>query len=179
MPEQAITRVEGTVHPPAATTPAAPATASAASTPAPSTQGYVVTSQYGTVQVQPDGSVLDVEAVGFATSPHNVSATVYVPLAAWTAGNAGQYIAPLASGIEYMFAQGLVSGASSVQDVDPATSLLADFIQFVVAYQPPHQLTPMTAQVRVPVSEVANDPQGAAAQALRSALATLKQTAGF
>lgn len=146
---------------------------------------YVVTSQEPSTQVLGPNEVLSTMTVGFVTSPHGVRAYREVPRTAWASGGAAAWIAPLATAIENLIDGGLASGASFVQDIDPATGLLTDAIEFVVSYDPPPPaLGPMTATAVVPVDDLTLDTsfgsfvQGAdPAQTLRDAYDQLVATA--
>jgi hypothetical protein len=106
---------------------------------------YITTGSFQTVKVLSQNQVLDVEAIGIQTSPSNVRCTVPVPLAAFRAGNADDYLKVVAGLIESLIAsnpdagQSLVSGASGSQNIDP-NGLLAYYISFTVSY------TPLTGQ---------------------------------
>lgn len=119
--------------------------------------GYTVVSQSKTVQVLSANQVIDVEEVGFVTSPSGVYAQRLVPFAAWAAQGAAAWIAPLAQAIEDLIAGGLAIGGQFVQDVDPVSQLLADFVEFTVAYDPGGGVLPMTTQVRVSVEALTAD----------------------
>ena len=147
--------------------------------PAASTGNFTVVSQRQTVQQLSSGSVIDVESVGFQTSPHNVYCEVLVPIADWQAGNSATYINPVATAIETLMSGQPVSSASFTQDVDPATNLLADFVSFVVYFAAPGAIAPMTSTVRVLVSDLANGAAGVPTALIQAAASSLQHTAGL
>jgi hypothetical protein len=124
---------------------------------------YVTTGSFQTVKVLSQNQVLDVEAIGIQTIPSAVRCTVPVPLAAFRAGNADDYLSVVADLIEALISstpdagQQLVSGASGSQNIDPS-GLLAYYISFTVSY------TPLTGQqgtfsevVTLPVASFESD----------------------
>lgn len=147
--------------------------------PATGSGNYTVVSQRQTVQQLSSGSVVDVEAVGFQTSPHNVYCEVLVPILDWQNGNSATYINPVATAIESLMSSQPVSSASFTQDVDPATNLLADYVSFIVYVTPPGTLAAMTATVRVLVSDLANGAAGVPTAQIQAAVASLQHTAGL
>lgn len=156
---------------------------------------YVVTSQTPGVQVLSPNEVIDIMEVGFVTKPSGVVAQREVPKTAWAAEGSDAWIGPLATAIEDLISGGLASGAVFVQDVDPATGLIVDAIEFVVSYSPPPPAVgPMTTTVVVPVNALTLDvgfsgalatffPQAqqisSPADLLRAAYDTLVATAGL
>lgn len=148
---------------------------------------YVVTSQEPSVQVLGPNEVLNTETVGFITKPSGVRAYREVPRTAWDAGGAAAWIAPLATAIEDLISSGAATGASFVQDIDPATGLLTDGIEFVVSYTPPPPaIGPMTATVVIPVNRLTLDTQfgafiegGSPADQLGAAYDQLRATANL
>lgn len=155
---------------------------------------YVVVDQNPVTQVLGPTNVLDAERVEFVTRPTGVYAQRIVPLQAWQSEGADAWIAPLAEAIENMIAGGLASYATWVQNVDPATGLLTDAIEFVVTYDPGDGRPVMSAVASVPVASLTLDTQfggvlnsffgggGAAldpAQEVRSVYDALVATAGL
>jgi hypothetical protein len=120
--------------------------------------GSVVSQTPGTQVLSPT-QVLDIMRVGFVTSPTGVYAERMVPVAAWKAGGAADWIAPLATAIEDMISGGLASYAYWGQEVDPATNLLADFVSFVVTYDPGDGRPVQEAIATVPVADLTTDVQ--------------------
>jgi hypothetical protein len=102
---------------------------------------YVTTGSFQTVKVLSQNQVLDVEAIGIQTIPSGVRCTVPVPLAAFRAGNADDYLSLVADLVEALIAGapgsggGEVSGASGSQNID-ANGLLSYYINFTVTYTP-------------------------------------------
>jgi hypothetical protein len=102
---------------------------------------YVTTGSFQTVKVLSQNQVLDVEAIGIQTIPSGVRCTVPVPLAAFRAGNADDYLSLVADLVEALIAGGTgsgggeVSGASGSQNID-ANGLLSYYINFTVTYTP-------------------------------------------
>lgn len=146
---------------------------------------FTVVSQRSTVQVLAANQVIKVEEVGFATKPSGVYAQVYVPWAEWEADHGTPYISALATGIEDLIAGGLADGGAFVQDIDPSTGLLTDYIDFTVSYSPSGVALPMTTTVRVPVTLLGVDTGfggflsgGSATDMLRAAYDALVATAG-
>jgi hypothetical protein len=122
-------------------------------------QSYTVIAQTPTVQVLSPTQVIDAQIVEFVTHPSGVSAQRVVPLAQWEAGDAAGWIQPLADAIEGMISGGLASYASWVQQIDPATGLLADAIAFVVTYDPGDGRPIQEAIATIPVAALTLDTQ--------------------
>lgn len=111
------------------------------------------------MQVLSPQQVIDVEEVGFITSPSGIYAQREVPYTAWSQEGADAWIAPLATAIEDLISGGLASSASFVQDVDDS-GLLTDYIEFTVTYTPNTGLgLPMSTFVRIPVNALTLDTQ--------------------
>lgn len=146
--------------------------------PVPSSGNYTVLSQRRTVQQIASGQVIDVESVGFQTTPHNVYCEVLVPLIDYDGGATANYVNPVATSIESLMSNQPVSSAGFTQDVDVTTNLLASFEDFVVAYRSPGGMLAQTTTVRVPVSSLA-DGDTLAAQQIQAAYQNLRQTAGL
>lgn len=113
---------------------------------------YVTGPTSRTIQVLSPTEVADVERVPFVTKPSGVSGWRYVPIDAWATEGAAAWIGPLATAIEDLMAGGLASYAAMIEDVDPATNLLADYVEFTVAYTPPGSGFTSTTRVDVPVN---------------------------
>ena len=112
---------------------------------------YITGPTSRTVQVLSATQVVAVEYVPFVTKPSAVSAWRYVPIDAWQAEGAAAWIEPLASAIENLLSGGLASYAVMIEDVDPATNLLTDFLQATVSYAAPSGFT-STTTVDIPAS---------------------------
>lgn len=119
---------------------------------------YVTAGSYQTVKVQSQTTVADVELIGIYTKPSGVYIGVPVPVAAYRAGNAGQFLAITAELVESIFAatpdpgQNLAQSASYVQDIDSA-GLLSAFLDFTVAYIPTNTYQGTFSEVvRLPVT---------------------------
>jgi hypothetical protein len=118
---------------------------------------YTIVAADKAVQVLSQTSVADVETVSFYTKPSGVFCKVQVPLAAWTAGKVKDYVKPVATMIETLFSDGVVTAAAYVQDVD-SSGLLASFMDFTVSFQENTALAlPYTTVVRVPVSALSSE----------------------
>ena len=113
---------------------------------------YVTGPTSRTIQVLSPTQTLDVERVPFTTRPSGVSGWRYVPLDAWLAQGADAWIAPLATAIEDLISGGLASYAVMIEDVDPSTNLLVDYVEFTVAYTSPDGSFTSTTRVDVPVN---------------------------
>lgn len=102
---------------------------------------YMTTGSFQTVKVLSQNQVLDVEAIGIQTIPSAVRCTVPVPLAAFRAGNADDYLSLVADLVEALIAGSAsagapeVSGASGSQNIDQ-NGLLAYYINFTVSHTP-------------------------------------------
>jgi hypothetical protein len=112
---------------------------------------YVTGPTTSTVQVLSPTQVIEVEYVPFVTKPSAVSAWRYVPIDAWTAEGASAWIEPLASAIEALISGGLASYAVMIEDVDPTTNLLTDYLEVTVSYASPSGFTSTTV-VDVPAT---------------------------
>lgn len=119
---------------------------------------YATTGSFQTVRVLSQNQVLDAEAIGIVTKPSGARFTVPVPLAAYQAGNADQYLAISSELVESLIAaapdpgQQLVSGATGSQSIDGA-GLIAYYINFTVAYTPTSgQQGTFSSIVTLPVS---------------------------
>ena len=113
---------------------------------------YVTGPASRTIRVLSPTAVADVERVPFVTKPSGVSAWRYVPYDSWLAQGADPWIGPLATAIEGLISGGLASYGAMIEDVDPATNLIADFVQFTVAYTSPDGSFTSTTTVDVPVN---------------------------
>lgn len=130
---------------------------------------YVIGPEQRTVQVVSPTQVVDVQQVGFTTSPSGVYCQVVVPWAAWQLSGAAGWVEPLAAAIEGLVGQFGTTGATFAQDVD-ASGLIADFLDFVVSYTPTTGLgLPLTTVVRIPVAYLTLDPAIAVAGGLAPA----------
>lgn len=148
--------------------------------------GFSVVTQFRDIQVLGPTQVLDVERVGFVTSPSSIYAEFPVPMSTWRAGGAGVLIGPLSDAIENLIAGTAATTASYLQDVDD-NGLLADYLDVVVEYVPPDGVRPpMTTTVRIPLDAflAGGDPWftrlSASPQSLvDAAYQSLEQTAGL
>lgn len=155
--------------------------------------GYTVVDSDKTVQVLPGDQAIDVQQVGFVTSPSGVYAVRLIPWQQWLSGDRTAPIQQLAQAIEDLISGGLAVGGDFVQDTDPVTRLLTNSIEFVVAYTVPASGLQLTTRVRIPVNALTVDTAfGGAlatyfggssstldpAQALRDAYDALAATAG-
>jgi len=93
---------------------------------------YDVTTQNRTVQVLSQNQVNDVMEVGAVTKPHGVYYQVEVPYADWLAGRSDFALNGQAEFIEGAFAESYVVGAAAAQDVDPASGLLINYVDFTL-----------------------------------------------
>lgn len=111
---------------------------------------YVVLGSYPSVQVLSQTEVVPVQRTTIATRPHGTQAIVNVPLSVFEQGHAASHLAPVATNIETIWASEVISGAYPLQDTDPTSSLLTDYIAFVVSYTPRSgPPTPLTTTVRI------------------------------
>lgn len=113
---------------------------------------YVTGPSFRTVKVLSASTVVDVERVPFVTKPSGVEGWRYVPYEAWLAQGAAPWIGPLAQAIEDLISGGLASYAVMVEDIDPATNLLTDFVQCTVTYDSPSGGFTSSTTVDVPVN---------------------------
>lgn len=119
---------------------------------------YVTAGSSAGVQVLSQTQVAPVQSVRIYTQPHGTYVVVQVPLSAWRAGHAVKYLKPVAAIIENLWEAGFISGAQFVQDVDPSSGLLTDFVDFTVSYTPGSGLAiPFTSVVRVPVPGLSSE----------------------
>lgn len=110
------------------------------------------------VQVVSQTQVVPVQRVNIYTIPHASYIVVNVPANEWAAGRQDKYLHPVAAVVEQIWADGFISGTQFVQDTDPSTQLLADFLNFVVSYTPAGGLAiPYTTVVRVPVPALSSE----------------------
>ncbi len=98
---------------------------------------YTVVSQNRTVQVLSQSQVNDVMEVGAVTIPHGVYYQVEVPYPDWLAGYSDFALSGQAAFIEGAFAEPYVVGAASAQDVDPASGLLVNYVDFTLRIASP------------------------------------------
>jgi hypothetical protein len=118
---------------------------------------YIPVSSYATVKVFSPSQVLDVQMIGFYTIPTGIYCEYGVPHDAFVhaGGSAADQpeIDTLAQDIENAIEGAGVTGGTFVQEVDPSSGLLTDFVQYDLAYKSP--ITgrgPFTTYVNVPVS---------------------------
>ena len=117
--------------------------------------GYTIQSQRRGPWVLSPTQVLDAEIIGVTTSPHGVYFEVPMSYAGWLADGADVAVSGIAESIEALLSSGTVLGAAFVQDVDPVSGLLADFMEFTIGIPVPAGRTgPMTTTVRVPIGAV-------------------------
>lgn len=113
---------------------------------------YQTVSSRKTVKVISQTQSVDVQEVGIYTKPSGVYMVVLVPLSAWNAGNAGDYLTPPASIVEGLIGEGLVTTGTYVQAIDSA-NLLAGFMDLTVSYTPTGGISlPFTTVVRIPMT---------------------------
>jgi hypothetical protein len=146
---------------------------------------FTIVGQQRTVQIISATQAVDVQMLAFVTHPSNVYAQRYIPFDAWEllqeSAGLGFWLQPIVDAIEDNIAAGRAIGASFVQDIDPVTSLLTDFIEFTVSYNAPGALLPMTTTVRWPIDQITITLTGeivGLADALDAARAHLQLTAG-
>ena len=97
-------------------------------------------------------------AVNIYTQPHSSYVVVLVPLAAYQAGSANDYLEPVATVIEQVWTDGFISGTSFVQEVDQATGLLDYFLDFTVSLTLTTGLAiPYTEIVRAPIAALSSE----------------------
>ncbi len=118
---------------------------------------YVVVSSYPTVKVMSPAQVLDVQWISFLTLPTGIGCEYGVPHDAFVLEGSGAADQPiidaLAQAIEQAAQGNGVVGGSFLQDTDPATALLIDFVQYDLVYVPPTAgRGPFATYVNVPVN---------------------------
>ena len=119
---------------------------------------YVTAGSRQTVQVISQTQVAPVQAVNIYTQPHASYVVVLVPLTAYQAGDADDYLEPVAAVIETQWTNGFISGTSFVQEVDASTGLLDYFLDFIVSWTPPGGLRiPYTSIVRAPIAALSSE----------------------
>jgi hypothetical protein len=102
------------------------------------------------VQVLGPTQVIQVQQVGIRTSPSGVYVEYPVPLPLWDGSDSPEVLAPLASGIEGVIAQGLCVGGGYVQDYDK-NGLLVDYFEALIEYVPPGPIgIPQSTTVLIP-----------------------------
>jgi hypothetical protein len=141
--------------------------------------GYVTGPTTRTVQVLSATEVADVERVPFVTTPSGVSGWRYVPYQAFIAEGVDTWIGPLAQAIEDLFSGGLASYATMIEDIDPTTNLLADYLQVTVSYTPPRGGYTSTTSVDIPVNLLTLDTGFFGVLATGSSGATLQSPAAM
>jgi hypothetical protein len=118
---------------------------------------YTTISSRQTIQVVSQTQSADVQAVTIQTVPSGIRMDVLVPLAAWQAGKADDYLSPPATIVEGLVSSDHVTSGSFVQDTD-ASGLLAGFLNLTVTYVPSGSPgLPFNAIVQVPMTALASD----------------------
>jgi hypothetical protein len=140
--------------------------------------GWEVVSTQRTPQVLSASEVIDAMQIGFVTRPSNVYMQRVIPYSSWQtlqgAQGLGFWVAPVRDAIENAIADGSAIGATFVQDVDPATSLLTDFMELIVGYTPPGGIAQLTDTVRWPIDNLTINFAGGTIVGLQDALDTAK-----
>lgn len=102
---------------------------------------YIPVSSYATVKVMSTTQVLDIQMIGFYTIPTGIYCEYGVPHDAFVMEGTGAGDQPLlealAGDIEHAAQGNGVVGGTFVQDVDPGTGLLTDFVQYEIVYRSP------------------------------------------
>lgn len=136
---------------------------------------FKVASQQRTIQVIGATQVVDVMEIGAFSEPSNVYFQRYVPFASWQLLNGPQglgfWLQPVADAIEDSLAAREASGVAFLQDIDPSSGLLTDYLDFTVSYMPPGGLLPMTTTVRYPIDNLVIEFAGGELVGLSDALA--------
>jgi hypothetical protein len=136
--------------------------------------GWTLVSTQRTPQVLSATEVIDAMQIGFITQPSNVYAQRMIPYSSWTllqgAAGLGFWVAPVRDAVENAIADGSAIGATFVQDVDPASGLLTDFIDFLVGYTPRGGIGQLTDTVRWPIDNLTINLAGGTLVGLQDAL---------
>ncbi len=118
--------------------------------------------------------VVDAMEVGVTTSGHNIYFEVLVPYNQWKLFGAAPNVGGAAALIDLWLDDGLVVGASFVQDVD-LSGLLVDYMEFVVEVpgNPGTQSGPLTNTALVPMLMLTSGSAGPAEALIAAAKALL------
>jgi len=139
---------------------------------------YQVASQQRTIQVVGPTQVVDVMEIGAFSEPSNVYFQRYIPFTSWQLLSGPQglgfWLQPIVDAIEDSLASGAAAAVTFLQDIDVASGLLADFLEFTVSYTPAGGLLPMTTTVRYPIDNLVIEFAGGALSGLSDALAASK-----
>lgn len=120
---------------------------------------YTPLGSYLTVKSFSPGTAITIDMVSFVTSPTGIFCEYGVPHDAFIAEGSGAgdqpLIQALADGIEGVAAAvDCVTGGTFVQEVDPSSGLLQDFVQFFLSHtNPANGRGPFTTTVNVPVND--------------------------
>jgi hypothetical protein len=119
---------------------------------------YQVTGSYATFKDYGTGVGTPVEMIAFVTAPTGVFCEYAVPLETFqlAGGNAGEQpdIQALTDAIEDVCSQvDCIVGGSFVQDTNPASGQLDDFVRFYLVYAPGGGIGPFSTFTDVPVSD--------------------------
>lgn len=146
---------------------------------------WTVVSTQRTPQVLSATEVIDAMVIAFVTRPSNVFAQRVIPYSSWLllqgAQGLGFWLDPIRDAVEGAIADGSASGATFLQDIDPASGLLTDFIEFTVSYTPSGSLGTLTDTVRWPIDTLTITLTGeiiGLQDALDAAMARLHAVAG-
>jgi hypothetical protein len=118
--------------------------------------GFTTLGSYTTVKSYAPGTAETIDMVSFVTSPTGIFCEFGVPHDAFIAEGGLNGSLPLiqniADAIEAVASQVPdVTGGTFVQDVDPASGLLTDYVQYFLAYTSPKTGGVFTTTVNVPV----------------------------
>ena len=120
-------------------------------------KNYVVAGSFDTVDVVSQTEAIPSQGVKMYTQPHGTQVVVVVPNTAWKGGDTDSYLKPVATIIEQLWTDGLISGASWGQDNDPATGLLVGYMYFTVSLRSSTgQPLPFSTVVPVPVKALSS-----------------------
>ena len=126
---------------------------------------YIPRGSYSTFKDYGTGVGIAVEMIAFTTQPTGINCEYAVPLDAFnTEGNgvSGQpLVQNLADAIEAVASQvDCVQGGGFIQDTDPASGLLTDFVRFYLLYSPGNGIGPFSSFVDVPVNNFFTEQTG-------------------
>jgi hypothetical protein len=140
--------------------------------------GWNLVSTQRTPQVLSATEVIDAMQLGFVTRPSNVYVQRMIPYSSWQTlqgeQGVGFWVAPIRDAIENAIADGSAVGANFVQDIDPGSGLLTDFVEFLVGYTPPGGIGQLTDTLRWPIDNLTINLAGGTIVGLQDALDATK-----
>lgn len=122
---------------------------------------YIAQGSYTTVKSYAPGTSITVQMITFQTQPTGIWCEYGVPYEAFLQEGTGASDQPLiqslADTIENIALRvSCVTGGTFIQDVDPSSGLLVDYVQFFLSYTPASGAGPFTTTVDVPVAALAS-----------------------